>query len=165
MNAQQLARPVDAILSDAFQQATIQHKNVLVIFHASWCGWCHKMDASINDTTCKNLFDKNYIIVHLTIQESQNNKPLENPDAVDVLMKCKAENAGLPYWLILNSKGKFLSDSKIRAAGAPIESGDNMGCLSSEIQVAAFIKILKQTSTLNDDELAVIAKRFKQNGN
>jgi hypothetical protein len=165
LNAQQIARPADDILGDAFQQAAAQHKNVLVIFHTSWCGWCHKMDASINDSTCKNLFDKNYIIVHLTVEESDDNKPLENPGAVDVLVKCKAENAGLPYWLILSNQGQFLADSKIRAIGAPMESGDNMGCPSTETQVAAFIKILKQSSTLTDDELAVIAKRFRENAN
>ncbi len=31
----------------AFKHASTGNKNVLVIFHASWCGWCHKMDSSI----------------------------------------------------------------------------------------------------------------------
>ena len=32
------------ILKDAYKQAKIEKKNVFVIFHASWCGWCKKMD-------------------------------------------------------------------------------------------------------------------------
>ena len=164
LSAQQIARPADDILNDAYKEATAQHKNVLVIFHASWCGWCHKMDNSINDVSCKNLFDKNYVIVHFTVEESDNNKALENPGAVDLLVKCKAENAGLPYWLIINKSGDFLADSRVKTAATPSGSfGDNMGCPSTESQVAAFIKILKQTSTLSDSELEIIATRFKKN--
>ena len=50
------------ILAKAYKQAAAEKKNVMVIFHASWCGWCKKMEASIDDPACKNFFDRSYLI-------------------------------------------------------------------------------------------------------
>src|ERR1700730_10298358 len=76
--AQQAPPSADNILKEAYQQAAKENKNVFIIFHASWCGWCHKMDSSMNDEKLKPFFDKNYIVVHLTVDESRDKKELEN---------------------------------------------------------------------------------------
>jgi thioredoxin-related protein len=57
----------EVLLNKAYKQAAKEKKNVFVIFHASWCGWCKKLEASINDPSCKDYFDKSFIFVHLTI--------------------------------------------------------------------------------------------------
>jgi len=164
INAQQLARPADEIMNDAYANAAAQHKNILLIFHASWCGWCHELDNSLNDSSCKKLFDDNYIIVHLTVAESGDNKPLENPGGPDIIYKYNAQDAGLPLWFIFDKDGKLLADSRIRSPGATLDyPGENMGCPSTEYQVDAFIKILKQTSSLTHEELKIIATRFRKN--
>ena len=41
--------------------------------------------------------------------------------------------------------------------------GENIGCPAEENEITAFIQVLKKTSTLNDDELQVIAERFRKN--
>jgi thiol-disulfide isomerase/thioredoxin len=164
ITAQQIARSADDILADSYKEAAASNKNVLLLFHASWCGWCHKLDNSLNDSSCKKFFDDNYVIVHLTVAESDDNKPLENPGAVDIIQKYNAMDAGLPFWLILNKNGNLLADSRMRPKGATLDyPGDNMGCPSTEEEVTAFIKILKQTSTLTGKELKIIADRFKKN--
>ncbi|WP_372801833.1 thioredoxin family protein, partial [Lutibacter sp.] len=61
-SAQEKPEPAKEVLSNAFDQAKKTNKNVFVMFKASWCGWCKKMDASIKDETTKNLFNKNYVI-------------------------------------------------------------------------------------------------------
>jgi len=136
----------------------------MVLFHASWCGWCHKLDNSLNDSSCKKFFDDNYVIVHLTVAESDDNKPLENPGAVDIIRNFNAMDAGLPFWLILNKNGTLLANSRMRPKGATLDyPGDNMGCPATEQQVTAFIKILKETSHLTNSELKIIATRFRKN--
>jgi thioredoxin-related protein len=40
------------ILDKAYVKAKEENKNVFVIFHASWCGWCKRMDKNMNDDPC-----------------------------------------------------------------------------------------------------------------
>ena len=143
------------ILSTAYAKANKENKNVFVIFHASWCGWCKKMDASMDDATTKKYFNDNYVTVHLTVLETPQNKLLETPGADEYLKKIKKEIKSLPFFVILNNDGTLLGDSFI--------DGSNIGCPASESEVAAFIILLKNTSTINKDGLEIIAARFKQN--
>ena len=121
------------ILQKAYKQARLENKKVFVIFHASWCGWCHKMDSSMNDKSCQKFFNDNYIICHLTVDESKDKKNLETPGADEFRKKYHGENAGLPFWLIFDKKGKLLADSKMRADGAGLDTkGESIGCPASK---------------------------------
>jgi thioredoxin-related protein len=154
----------DKVLYAAYQQAMKESKNVMIIFHASWCGWCKKMDASINDASCKKLFDDNYVIVHLTVDESEQNKSLENPGAADYRTKYHGDKAGLPFFVIVDNQGEMIGDSYIRNHGEKLDQpGENIGCPAKAEEVDAFIKTLKSTSKLTDAQLKVIAKRFRKN--
>lgn len=146
----------DAILKQARTQAAKENKKVLVMFHASWCGWCKKMDASLNDSSVKNFFDKNYVITHLTIDESPDKKNLENPGAAELNKKWGGENQGIPFWVVMDKNGNILADSQI-------ESGKNVGCPASAEEVAHFIRVLKKTSSINDEQIAAVEKRFRRN--
>ena len=161
----QAPEPADAILKEAGSVAAKENKNVFVLFHASWCGWCHKMDTAMNDNSVKRFFTDNYVIRHLVVYESKGKENLENPGALDLLKKYKGDEKGIPYWLIFDKNGKLLADSKLRPDGGGLESGDNTGCPASEKEVAHFVKVLKETSSLKDDELSVIEKRFRENEN
>ncbi|MBS1920428.1 MAG: thioredoxin family protein [Bacteroidetes bacterium] len=164
MQAQSVPPSADAVMKDAYRQAAREGKNVFVIFHASWCVWCHRMDTSMNDASCKKFFDDHYVIRHLAVDESKDKKNLENPGANEFRNKYGGADLGIPYWLIFDSNGKLLADSRIRIDGNLNSTpGDNSGCPATEKEVAYFIKILKQTSNLSADEEIVIAKRFRQN--
>jgi len=147
----------DAVLQEAYAKAAKENKKIMVIFHASWCVWCHKMDSSLNDASVKDYFDKNYVITHLTINESANKKALENAGA----MELKSEWGGakiqsIPYWVILDKEGKVLADSQI-------ESGKNVGCPANEEEVQHFINVLKKTSLITNEQVASVEKRFREN--
>jgi thioredoxin-related protein len=150
------ASSAEAILKEAYSRAAKEHKNVLVMFHASWCVWCHRMDSSINDVTCKSFFDNNYVITHLTVDELDGNKTLENSGANEFRTKYNGDGQGIPYWLIFDKNGKLLADSRFT-------DGNNIGCPANPQEVDYFITLLKKTSKLTDDELAIIARRFRQN--
>ncbi|MFT3824279.1 MAG: thioredoxin family protein [Chitinophagaceae bacterium] len=154
----------DAILKQAYEQAAKEKKNVFVIFHASWCGWCHKMDSAMNDKSCKKFFDDNFVVRHLVVLESKDKKNLENPGAEELRKKYHGEKSGIPLWLVFDPKGNLLGDSQIRAAGASLDSeGTNVGCPAQPEEVAHFIEILKKTTKLNSSQLAIIEARFSKN--
>jgi len=142
-----------AIMQKAQAQAKKEHKNVFVMFHASWCGWCKKMEKNIESDACKKMFDDNFVITQLTVQESPKNKSLENPGADTLLETYKGTKAGLPFWVIIDANGKVLADS-FNA------KGENLGCPSSADEVAEFKSKLKKTTKLNDSQLAIIADTF-----
>lgn len=142
-----------AILNRAYAQAAKEDKNVLVIFHASWCGWCKKMDKNMQADAVKKYFTDNYVTTHLTVQESPKNKSLETPGGEAVMERYKATSAGLPFWVILDSKGTLLADSFDA-------KGENLGCPSSAAEVAVFTDKLKKTSKLNAGQLSAIAQTF-----
>lgn len=165
-NAQTKTPSAAAVLEKAYQQASIEKKNVFVIFHASWCGWCHKMDKAMNDPAVKPFFDKNYVITHLTVLEADDKKSLENPGAAEMLTKYHADKQGIPLWLLFDKNGKLLGDSQIRPAGASLDSpGKNVGCPASKEEVAHFVEVLKKTSSLSTADQAVIETRFRKNEN
>jgi thioredoxin-related protein len=164
MVAQQSPKQSNVVLQEAYQQAAAENKNVFVMFHASWCGWCHKMDSSMADKTVKDLFNKNYVITHLTVYESKDKKNLENPGALELLGKYKGNDLGIPYWIIFDKDGNWLADSQMRPDGSDFNvSGENVGCPASREEVNHFLKVLGKTSKLDASQLSVVEKRFLLN--
>ncbi|MFA6275923.1 MAG: thioredoxin family protein [Pedobacter sp.] len=163
--AQSAPPSADDVLKDAFKEAKAQKKKVFIKFSASWCGWCHKMDDSMNDPELKALFDKSFVIKHLTVMESKGKENLENPGAMDLIKKYNSDGFGIPIWFIFDANGKLLVDSHLRPEGTGFETkGKNIiGCPASKEEVESFVKSLKITTKLTDAELAKIAARFRQN--
>ena len=159
----QAPQSADDILDEAISIAGKEKKNVFIIFHASWCGWCHKMDTAMNDPAVRKFFNDNYVIRHLTVYESKSKKSLENPGAEDLLKRYKGDDEGIPYWMIFDREGQLLADSKIRKPGESLDDGANTGCPAKENEVDHFVKVLKQTSRLKESDLATIKKRFRLN--
>ena len=118
----------------------------------------------MNDETCKTYFEKYYVVIHLTVDEDNEKKHLENKGADLVRKKYHGDKAGLPFWLIMDKNGKLLADSYIRKEGQDLDiPGENIGCPAEEKEVEAFVNILKKTAALTAEELKVIAIRFSKN--
>jgi thioredoxin-related protein len=143
----------ETVLNKALTQAKAENKNVLLVFHASWCGWCKLMEKNMKLPTTKPLFDKNYVTAYLDVQERGEKKSLENPGGQELMNKFKGETAGLPFWLVLNPKGEVLADSFD-------EKGENIGSPASPEEVATFLVKLGKTSKLNKTELQTIQQVF-----
>lgn len=143
----------DVVLNKALTEAKAGKKNVLLMFHASWCKWCKMMEKNMNLPETKPLFDKKFVTAYVDVQERGEKKSLENPGGQELMNKYKGENAGLPFWLILNPKGEVLADS-FNA------KGENLGSPSTPEEVATFIAKLEKTSKLKKEELQVIENVF-----
>ncbi len=155
----------DQVMKSALVQAAKEKKNVILMFHASWCGWCHRMDSSLNDPTVKKFFDDNYVITHLVVDESAANKNLENIGANELRTKYHGNGTGIPFWLVFDKDGKLLADSKLRTNNEGLEGGNNIGCPANPAEVTYFLEILKKSSKLTDPQLSIIAERFRKNAN
>ncbi|MGD0340743.1 MAG: thioredoxin family protein [Bacteroidales bacterium] len=162
--SQEAPEPAAKILEKAYKQAAKEKKNVFVIFHASWCGWCRKMEASLNDPSCSEYFQRSYVLVHLTVLENGDLKKTENPGAEDMFKKYAGDKSGIPFFLIFDKKGKLLADSQIRKEGEGLDKpGKNMGCPAADDEVAVFVGILRKTSKITDAETAAVTDRFRKN--
>lgn len=162
--AQTTPAPATEVLAAAVKKAAKEKKQVLAVFHASWCGWCHKMTASLNDPAIKPYFDKNYVIADFTVYESKGKENLENPGAADLLKKYNNADQGLPTWLVFDAKQNLVADSQMRPAGAALTAkGDNVGCPAKPEEVNHFIASLKKSSKLSEKELEDIAVVFRKN--
>ena len=133
------------------------------MFHASWCGWCHKMDTSLNDRSVKRFFDDNFVIRHLVVFESKGKENLENPGALEMLTKYNGKEEGIPFWLIFDKDENFLSDSRMKSIVNGVEKLSNTGCPASKEEVDYFIAVLRKVTPLNEDELEKIRTRFRKN--
>ncbi len=154
------AQPPSAseVMKTAELKAKATGKNIFVIFHASWCIWCHRMDSAMNEPALKPLFQNNYVIEHLTILEGKEKKHLENPGAEEMFEKYHGKGQGIPFWLVFDKNGKLLSNSRIPKPDG--SEGNNAGCPATDEEVGFFVQVLKKTSNLNDAEINTIRERF-----
>ena len=161
--AQKPPASADEIMNEAFTAAKKQNKKVLLMFHASWCGWCHKMDTSLNDPSVKKFFDDNFVIRHLVVFESKGKQNLENPGALEMITKYNGKDQGIPFWLIFDQDEKFLFDSRRTETVNGVEKLQNVGCPASKPEVDYFIAVLIKTTSLKEEELEKIRTRFRKN--
>lgn len=153
----------DQIFSNAVQQAKQQHKKVLIMFHASWCIWCKRMDASINDPSCKRYFDDNFVIEHITVMEHADKVSLDNPGGQEMLEKYGGGDEGIPFWLILDENGNLIANSKLKSGSTSEEEGHNIGCPSTELEVNYFVGLLKKHTSLSAADEKAVHDRFRRN--
>lgn len=130
------------IVADAQQKAKKQRKPVFVMFHASWCGWCKRLEAVMDRPEFKKMFEANYQIVTLDVMEGDDKKvKLENPGGIDFMKEWGGEKSGLPFYVFLDDKGKKLADSNV------MPKGQNIGYPGAPEEIEAFIELLKKTSS------------------
>ena len=161
--AQKAPLSSEEIMKEAFVSAKKQNKKVLVMFHASWCGWCHKMDTSLNDASVNKFFDDYFVIRHLVVFESKGKENLENSGALEMLERHEGKDQGIPFWLIFDKDEKFLFDSRMPASVNGTVKLQNTGCPASKEEVEYFIDVLKKTTDLKEDQLEKIRTRFRRN--
>ena len=129
------------ILKAAVADAQSSKRNVFLIFHATWCKWCKRLEAALSDPEIKTLIDKNYVVIMLDVQERGDKiQTHENPGGQNLMSDFGGKNAGLPFIVFLNRKGKMIANSNV------MPKNQNIGYPGSKEEIAAFVKLLKKTA-------------------
>jgi thioredoxin-related protein len=153
--------PAREILDSAVKEAEASHRTVFLIFHASWCGWCKKLDAVLETPEVKKLIEENYVVVHLDVQErGEKIGKLENPGGEEIMNELGGKDSGLPFYAFIDGGGKKIADSKMEGPAR-----ENIGYPGSEEEVTLFGTLLSQTAPrLTGEQRAFIAKHFHREG-
>ena len=101
----------DSLIGAAVKTAQAKDKVVLVHFGASWCVWCRHLDEMLQGKELGKLIAEHFVVVHLTVQERDEKKSLENPGAEDLMNAQGAGKSGVPVFMFFNKDGKKIADS------------------------------------------------------
>jgi thiol-disulfide isomerase/thioredoxin len=143
----------DEILAPAKTKAAAENKTIFLHFGASWCGWCKKLDAFLDRSDIKPVFEKYFIPVKLVVQENEKNKSLENGGA-DALLKKLGGPDGLPYSAFLDVRGNMIVNSKL--------NGANIGYPAQPVEIDWFLKMMKQAApNISQEDLKLIESALK----
>lgn len=154
-------KSTDVIMSQALKMASKENKNVFLMWHASWCGFCKKMDTLMNDPSVKKYFDDSFVITHLVVRERGEKEHLNNEGSDKLMAKYHGEKAGIPFWVVLDKNGKLLADSFMRPEGVGMDkAGKNTGCPLQKEEVEHWVSVLKKTTDIPDDGLKKIYNKF-----
>ena len=133
--------PAAALLSKAESDAKAQGKNVLVIFHASWSGWCKRLDAFMNEPQFQPVFDENFVVTKLTVLEDDKHKMQENSGGLEVMDQLGGRDAGLPLFAILDPTGKTIITSMRPVEGK--DKGENTGFPAKPEEITHFLSMMQ----------------------
>lgn len=149
----------DAILNAAYKESKTADKNVFLIFHASWCSWCKRLDKAMKSEELKKIFEDNFVITHLDVLETgEKIATLENPGGKEVMVKLGGEKSGLPFYAFLDAEGNKLGDSNV------MPKNMNIGYPGSAEEIEAFGKLLKMSAKKMDEkQLETILEYLKKN--
>ncbi|HVN47851.1 MAG TPA: thioredoxin family protein [Bacteroidota bacterium] len=147
-----------AILRAAVEQANASHKTVLVMFHASWCSWCRRLDAALMSPELQSIIKEHFVLTHIDVMERKEKiDSLENPGGVALMKTWGGEKSGLPFLVFLDVRGNKAGDSNV------MPDHQNIGYPGSEEEIAAFVLLLKKNAPrITEQQLVQITTYLEQ---
>jgi thioredoxin-related protein len=146
------------ILTAAVNQAAASHKTVLVMFHASWCSWCKRLDTAFVNPELQGIINEHFVVTHIDVLERKEKIALvENPGGAALLKSWGGEKSGIPFLVFLDSTGTKIADSNV------MPDHQNIGYPGSKEEIAAFVSLIKKNaSRITLEQLAQVTTYFEK---
>jgi len=156
----------DHVLAEAKAKAATEHKAIFLIFGASWCADCHTLDSFLKDREVAAIFDKYFVIAHLSVaEELADHSDRNNSGSMQLLQKfggvSGSGEVGLPFFVVLDSKGSALITSKRPVKGKPEPEG--IGFPTEPEEISWFLDMFKRgTDGLTPEEAHVLQDKLRK---
>ena len=132
--------PAKSLIDRALKTARTEHKTVFIHFGASWCKWCKELDSALDSPELRTLIAGHFVLVHLTVHESDDKKSLENPGAEKLMNETGGGKTGVPYYLFLDKDGMKIANSMA------MPDGGNIGYPATPEEIKTFGDLLPRAA-------------------
>jgi thioredoxin-related protein len=99
-----VAAPKEAnlVVEEVLSRAVSEDKRVFLAFGAPWCGWCHRLEDWLAQPEVATTMGLDFIVAKIDIDRMTHGK--------EVMLRYRTkESGGIPWYTILDSKGKELA--------------------------------------------------------
>ncbi|MBN2088182.1 thioredoxin family protein [candidate division KSB1 bacterium] len=126
---------VKLAIQQAIQKAELENKNILLMFGANWCPWCHRLYTLFNQNdSVKTALDSNYILVLVDLGRRNKNMDIDS-------LYGQPNKLGFPALVVLNKTGQQIHTQE---TGALELTGENVKGHDSQ-KVIAFLRKWRPT--------------------
>jgi len=99
------AADVKTLIAAAVQKASVEDRNILLMFGGNWCPWCHRLhELFASDPQVKKILAERYVLLLVDVGEKPG-QPL-NQDLVDLY---RIKGFGYPALAVLDKQGHLLA--------------------------------------------------------